>query len=194
MKIHVAYYKYLWKEKVIFQTTKLGLGCLSFHQPPFPHHSVKLLPIRVAQGVKSKAKSCSLLFSVASTYTPKTSPEEPQNSPLFNGKKLSSRFHRDWVSWKLSLLQKKSNQILGQIFILKIPSNHWIQLAVAKIPPARHITSALMYVCIILHDKVQVVTSLHHPFTCKVFYICTSTLISTNFMFGVLESLETSAS
>ena len=112
-------FKYLWKEKVIFQTTKLGLGCLSFHQPPFPNHSVKLLPIRVAQGAKSKAKSCSLLFSVASTYTPKTSPEEPQNSPLFNGKSchLDSReteFHENSVYCK-----KKSNQILGQIFILK---------------------------------------------------------------------------
>lgn len=193
MKIHVAYYKYLWKEKVIFQTTKLGLCCLSFHQPPFPNHSVKLLPIRVAQGAKSKAKSCSLLFSVASTYTPKTSPEEPQNSPLFNGKSchldsIETEFHENSVYCKKIESDFRSN------LHLKIPSNHWIQLAVAKIPPARHITSALMYVCIILHDKVQVVTSLHHPFTCKVFYICTSTLISTNFIFGVLESLETSAS
>ena len=32
MKINIAYYKYLWKEKVIFQTTKLGTCCLSFQR------------------------------------------------------------------------------------------------------------------------------------------------------------------
>lgn len=83
------------------------IGALLFE---FPSTTIsksfyKLLPIRVAQGAKSKAKSCSLLFSVASTYTPKTSPEEPQNSPLFNRKSchldsIETEFHENSVYCK----------------------------------------------------------------------------------------------
>ncbi len=227
MKINIAY---LWKEEVIFQTTKLGTGCVSSqrhnkvsslvfsglpdfekishwdnlptsitHQPPFPNHFVKLFPVPAAQSVTVSPKLSPPLCS--SVWLPPTRQRDRKSHKMLPFQRkichldLETEFHEDWVYCTKLKSDGRSN------LKLKIPSNHSIQIPMAKIPPVHRITSAYN-VCVIMcmytylvymHvEKGFVTSSSFHPESPIAIYTCIGhicTLISTNLIFWSLPRI-----